>query len=80
MYHLCINIIYFQPEGIHGLREELVERGVPHAVDRPLDAVAHGWVAVLGDHWLPRLAVDVGEAEHGVSGKLRTVIVGEITC
>ena len=63
---------HLQPEGIHGLVEELVQRGVPHAVDWPLDAVAADrGVAVLRHHGLPRLAVDVGEAEHGVPGDLR---------
>ena len=69
MFFLC-----FSPEGVHGLREELVEGGVAHAVDGPLgpDAFqADGGVAVLRDDRLPGLAVDAREAEHRVARQLK---------
>ena len=66
-----------EPEGVHGLREELVERGVAHAVHRrPLHAgPPDGRVALLRHHRLARLTVDVGEAERGISGKLVMIIL-----
>ena len=65
-------LLSFSPEGVHGLREELVERGVAHAVDLALARGGGGRrVPVLRHHRVARRPVDVREAERRVAGQLR---------
>ena len=54
------------------MREELVERGVAHAVDLTLARGGGGRrVSVLRHHRLARRTVDVREAKHRVAGQLQ---------